>query len=141
MLLIHRRNSGGFRQTYFAAVGRELPQDQFEQGGFPHPVASDQPDLGPDWKGNSRGIEEATAPAVEHEIVDLKHVEEHQRRGQAVGKGEGGVPYRSATQIARTNVSCADSRDHAPAKPVLTFGGWRNGGTEGLPSSLLISPL
>ena len=89
MLLIHRRNPGGFRQTYFAPVGRELPQDQFEQGGFPHPVASDQPDLGPDRKGDSRGIEETTAPAVEHEIVDLKHVEEHRKAGQMVRKGEG----------------------------------------------------
>lgn len=105
MLLIHRRNPGGFRQTYFAPVGRELPQDQFEQGGFAHPVASDQPDLGPNRKRDSRGIEEATAPAVEHEIVDLKHVEEHQKAGQLVRTGEGGVPYRSATQIARTNVS------------------------------------
>ena len=102
MLLIHRRNSGGFRQTYFAAVGRELPQDQFEQGGFPHPVASDQPDLGSDRKGNSRGIKEATAPAVEHEIVDLKHVGEHQKAGQLVRKGRRG---RSLPQCNTNSVN------------------------------------
>jgi hypothetical protein len=75
MLLIHRRDPGGFRQAYFAPIGSELPQNQFEQGGLADPVAPDQPDLGADRKRDGRGIEETTAPAVEHEIVDLEHVE------------------------------------------------------------------
>ena len=75
MLLIHRRDPGGFREAYLAPVGSELPQNQFEQGRLADPVAPDQPDLGADRKRDGGGIEEATAPAVENEIVDLEHVE------------------------------------------------------------------
>ncbi len=84
MLLINRRDPGGFRQADLTPVGGEFLQNQLEQGGFADAIAPDQPDLGAHRQRDSRGIEEATAPAVEHEIVDLKHVEQHQRMGQWV---------------------------------------------------------
>ena len=77
MLLLHRCNPGGFRQADFAPVGGELPENQFEQSGLADAVAPNQPDLGSERQRDRRGIEEATAPAVEHEVVDLKHFEEY----------------------------------------------------------------
>jgi hypothetical protein len=71
-------------QADLTPVGGEFLQNQLEQGGFADAIAPDQPDLGAHRQRDSRGIEEATAPAVEHEIVDLKHVEQHQRMGQWV---------------------------------------------------------
>src|SRR4029077_18791367 len=46
MLLINRRDPGGFRQADLTSVGGELPQNQLEQGGFSDAIAPDQPDLG-----------------------------------------------------------------------------------------------
>ena len=73
MLLVDRADSGRFRQDDLAAVRRQVAQDQPEQRRFADAVASDQADLGPDREHDAGAIEETAAPAVENEIIDLKH--------------------------------------------------------------------
>src|SRR5436305_12128959 len=104
MLLVDRGDPGGLRQTDLAAVGGELAQDQFEQGGLPHAVAADQADLGPDRKRDSRRIEEATAPAVEYEIVDREHDEGAENGGKGRrGAAKGPFLNPVAHGMTRTN--------------------------------------
>ena len=73
MLLIDRADFCRLRQQDIALLRGKLADDQLEQGRFADPVAADQADLGAVRNRDARPIEEAAAPGVENEIVDLQH--------------------------------------------------------------------
>src|SRR3954469_8431684 len=73
MLLVHSAEPRTPRQHNVAAIGAKLASDQLEQGRFADPVAADQAYLGVERQRDRRMVEEAPAPGVEHEIVNLQH--------------------------------------------------------------------
>ena len=74
MLLIDRSDLCRLRQQDIALLRGELADDQLEQGRFADAVAPHQADLGAVRNRDARPIEEAAAPGVENQIIDLQHV-------------------------------------------------------------------
>ena len=73
MFLIDRADAGLLRIADLAVAGVQLVEDQLEQRGLAHAVASDQADLGAHGYADARMVEEAAAPGVEGKVVDLQH--------------------------------------------------------------------
>ena len=70
--------------------GCELAEDQLEQGRLADAVAADQPDLGARRQADGGVVEEAAAPGVEGQVVDLEH-----------GEGEISVALQHASAARR----------------------------------------
>jgi hypothetical protein len=81
VFLVDRPDPRGLGQADFVVAGVQLAQDQLEQGGLAHAVATDQADLGAGGKADTGMVKELPTPGVEGQVTDLKHFVKVTRRG------------------------------------------------------------